>query len=534
MDKSGSLDADELLAVVAGLNKPDLDLNAINALIREADVNCDGVIQEDEFEALLVTPPAGKANRPPHLVLNFDVNQTVMILDTAIKAEPVALLNSILSNCCWGRIVDAEGTDPPIKFELVSTEPQITSPETGLKTYLQYVVARTPIDKVAPLDAVRAAKAARRTYIQTFTEEGQPGEPLGPHVRRLQAALQIPAEVRTKADAALLERLGLVGGSVLLLPSFLRLIRELKRVGRSFSVCFRTFGKDLLRLMPEFNAMCEGGHPFFLHEAAEPHVILDGTDGAPDMRMAMTPGGPGLGTWIRLGAAGSGEHLLLVLGSIEQPPLERALKGIEEVKRFYAELVPDEGGAAPPVEVIVGATAAADRLRTILHQPGRGTTLALRDYYPGWEALGCRAEGGKPLLLEPMDTADVLQIFFDDHINAHDAHIVDVRRAQTPSAPALPIGAVLGSHLIRAEPLHSIGEPSYFIDAVADAEASWRKACRRRAALAAALRDRGVLIQQLERQTSGATARPSYIAHEQIAAVASAPDVSAAEDDDNA
>jgi len=532
-DNSGALDANELLAAVASLGHPDLDLDAINMLIREADLNGDGEIQPEEFEELLVAPPPVPEGHQPHLCLNFDVNQTVMILDSAIKAEPVALLSTILSNCCWGRIEDCEPEregSPSKRFALVSESPSLSSPESGLKTYMQFVVAVTPIEKGAPLADVKAAKAARRTMLQSFTHAGQPGAALSDHMAKLQAALELPHEVRSSVDNERLTALGLTGGAVMLLPSFLRVLRHLKKAGRSFSVCFRTFGKDLPKLVPEYNALCSGNHPLF---ADEP-IVLDGSDGGCDWCLKMgAPGG--CGTWVRRGTAetggADGSHLLLVLGSIEQPPIETARSGIDDIRAFYAGL---EG--SPAVEIIEGATAAAQRLRAELHVPGCGKSIALRDYYPGWEASGCRAEGGKPLLIEPADQNDVLQIFFDDHINAHDAHIVDVRRVTNPSAPAIPIGAVLGSHLVRAEPLLSIGEPTYFIDAIADAEAAWRKACRRRAVLAEALRDRGNVLARIERlKTSTAPAGElAYVPHAQTAYVQNATNVNVAEDDENA
>ena len=108
----------------------------------------------------------------------------------------------------------------------------------------------------------------------------------------------------------------------------------------------------------------------------------------------------------------------------------------------------------------------------------------------GWAATGCKATGGKPLLLEP-DNQELLQLFFDDHITPRwharfpglhrfdfllsthfyfpsnsDAHIVDVRRAtsstKTTADSVLPIGAVFNIHLIQAQPLHSITDPEYF------------------------------------------------------------------------
>jgi hypothetical protein len=116
----------------------------------------------------------------------------------------------------------------------------------------------------------------------------------------------------------------------------------------------------------EYNALCAGTHPLF---ANEPKVVMDGTDGSTDMRIDMAPGGGGCGTWVRT-ADGA---LSLVLGTIEQPPMQQA----GDLEGFYqaSELV---------VEIVDGAGPAAARLKDMLG--GRGRTLALRDYYPGEKA----------------------------------------------------------------------------------------------------------------------------------------------------
>ena len=50
-------------------------------------------------------------------------------------------------------------------------------------------------------------------------------------------------KTQKETDAALLESLGLSGGQCMLLPSFMECLRGLTTQGRSFSVCFRTFGQ---------------------------------------------------------------------------------------------------------------------------------------------------------------------------------------------------------------------------------------------------------------------------------------------------
>lgn len=50
-------------------------------------------------------------------------------------------------------------------------------------------------------------------------------------------------KTQKETDAALLESLGLSGGQCMLLPSFMECLRGLTTQGRTFSVCFRTFGQ---------------------------------------------------------------------------------------------------------------------------------------------------------------------------------------------------------------------------------------------------------------------------------------------------
>jgi hypothetical protein len=515
---SGTLDAGELLAAVSGLNLPELGVDAVNALIREADLNGDGQIQLNEFEMLLKNAEAPADQ--PHLILHFDVNQTVIMVDSVINAGVELLLNALLSNTCWGRIVDApvpDGADVAESalpgWELVSSVPSVEAPEESLKTYLQYAVVCTPIPNGAELSAVQAAKAKRRSMIQQFTDAGSPGEPIAPQIADLIGKMRLPKDVVAAADPAVLEALGLSSGIHILLPSFLHALRALKKQGRSFSVCFRTFGKDLPKLAAEFNALCEGTHPLF---HAEEKIVLDGSDGGRDMRMDIGAGSAACGTWVRAPDGG----LSLVMGTIEQPPREKSTAA--DLPGFYEEL----GGAA--VEIIGGTAAVADRLRSELHKPGEGRTLALRDYYPGWEAAGCKASGGKPLLLE--SDPRILQLFFDDHILAGDAHIVDARRAAMPDGPPLSIGATFGVHLLRAEPLLSISSSKYFIEAIAKAEAAWQVALRRHKVLIAALTEHGMTISKENAPRSST----KYVPHAALASVRNATDVAAADDDDAA
>ena len=466
-DHSGALDANELLAILLKMGVSGLDEEACNALIREVDSNGDGEVQREEFAAL-VTPTAPLDDARPHLVLNFDVNMTVIMLDSAIGGDSAKILNMVLSNCVWGKVTPAE---PEPTWELVSEIPSPTAPEIGLQTYAEYVMSLTDVKGMSDVTKIKETKARRRKALQSFTSAGAPGAALAAQLRSMADALKLPkqviSEVISDEQADELKRLGLDGGVCVLLPSFLHLLRELKKTGRSFSICFRTFGTDLPKIAAEYNALCEGTHPLFPGR----DVVLDGSDGGPDMRIDMGQVEK-CGTFVRDGAG----KIALVLGTMEQPDRAQS-SSYEEIAKFYA--------AYDPAARVMPAIEAANTLDFLLG-PAAPRTLALRDYYSGWEAAGCQAHGGKPLLLKSSPTE--LQIFFDDHITSHDAHIIDCRRAADPDAKPLPIAATLGIHLVKAEPMLSISQSSYFVDCIAETEKKWRIQAARRATLAEALR----------------------------------------------
>ena len=109
---------------------------------------------------------------------------------------------------------------------------------------------------------------------------------------------------------------------------------------------------------------------------------MDGSDGGPDMRMDMTPGGRSCGTFVRtLGNEGSDSELYLVMGTIEQPDQSQAKTG-SDIEAFYK-------AANVDVEIMAGAANAALHLKTLFENaPGGGRTLALRDYYAGSVNMG--------------------------------------------------------------------------------------------------------------------------------------------------
>jgi len=417
----------------------------------------------------------------------------------------------------------------------------------GLVTYCHFIRETTP-------------KKEQRKKLRGFAEKGQPGEQLIPFVEKLLSDLKLPAQVAAEAEPGRLEELGLGGGNFCLLPSFLVLIRWLKLCKRSFSLCFRTFGLDLTKIAKEYNALCEDKHPLFAPgsdwakqarfgldaENGLAGIVMDGSDGFPDMRLNLSPGSGGLGTWIR-GDTG----MKLVFGDLRQPPQDRTCS--KTLAEFYAESPTSpanlKGGlhscadlyagladnAIVDVDIVEGAAPIRDRLRELLHRRDHGRSLALRDYYPAWEESGRTAAGGKPLFVEFGDTS-VLQIFWDDHILPNDAHIVDIKHAEHPDW-STPISQVWGVHAVRAQPLASVTDPLYFVKSFKNSEERWRAACRRRRllgdSLLVAVEQGAKAAQKLWSKGNLEVSMPIYKAHSTLKDVRLQTDINASDSEES-
>jgi len=61
-----------------------------------------------------------------------------------------------------------------------------------------------------------------------------------------------------------------------LLPSFFKLLLNLRKQKRNFALIFRTFGSDLEGIKLEFNRFCEGTHPLFDGNNGTTQVKFDG------------------------------------------------------------------------------------------------------------------------------------------------------------------------------------------------------------------------------------------------------------------
>lgn len=374
-------------------------------------------------------PASLEAPSTRHLVINMDINRTIIMTDATGGKTMEMIINETLAHAAWGE-ASADGESWVLRIN----EPSVLRPgresdadhrrnlsgarrrgswATHLISYSEWLERSMPGAK---------NRKKRQSVMATFTEPGQPGEAL--------------ASYRVRA----LEELRYADGSdVRIIPAFFELLLWLKREKRSFSICFRTFGEDLGDVADELTSFCEGRHPLF------PNVCMDGSDGEPDYRFSVQDK-ESCGTFFR-----DKECISLIMGTTEQPG-EGKYRDAEDRSLEFFKLFPG-------VRIIKGLSAVQQYWRA---KVSCCKTFGIRDYFQYWKSVGMTSDGGKLFFYYPSRYTQQHQIFFDDNIHYDDFFIVQPVNLEEVRQHNFP-ARLLNTHVCRAEPLESIFDRHYFI-----------------------------------------------------------------------
>uniref|UniRef100_M4B9G3 Uncharacterized protein n=1 Tax=Hyaloperonospora arabidopsidis (strain Emoy2) TaxID=559515 RepID=M4B9G3_HYAAE len=405
------------------------------------------------------------------VVLHFDINRTILMSDAAGGRTMENTVNYLLSECTWGY---ANRSTSPSNWICVSTVPSHdplvtansadTTPQRPLITYKQFVDKMYPYvslastsDSYHAVDQIKAINKAaknKRTALQSaFTgTPNAPGHCIQQSFDNVMHQLHFP--MGEQRDAAKLMATNMPPsrlqeawsqGQYYLLPSFLHFLSYLAspKMTQQLDVklVFRTFGDDIVEVKRELDLLVDGQHPV-------------GTPALPEhFRLNLSPNARCVGTFYRdeFGANGTA----LAVGTLAKVPFSTKLaeEGATAPDNFYAMF--DE-----KVEVIRGFQPIQETLEGMFHKTN---TLALRDYWEWWSAHAEDNQCGKLLLIdeEKVERDGDVVVFFDDHIEAHHAHIVDVRDVR--SGDPMDFGKSRAKYLQRVEPIEAITNPNYFI-----------------------------------------------------------------------
>jgi Dpy-30 motif len=229
-------------------------------------------------------------------------------------------------------------------------------------------------------------------------------------------------------------------GRMLLIPSFFRLIQELKKNKREFAVIFRTFGEELSNVKEEFNLFCRGNHPLFNGKHGTPRIRFDGKSKSKDMIIDHH----NLGYITR-----TPDQVSFVIGTLKRHPSS------ENIEEFHSAGIEDG--------IIVIHQDFPSIYVAIQERLYKAASMAIHDDWPYWSSNGELGEYGKLLLIDENDY-NVQHIFFDDNIGIDHPKIVDVRDVVT--GESISFKKTINKYIFRVDPYKAVVEQDYFYKAV--------------------------------------------------------------------
>lgn len=414
------------------------------------------------------------------LVLHFAFPRTLMTCDTIDGRSTEQELNTVLAEMAWGtRIAETS------EWDLRSEAPTLDPPDESLISYAEYLREKYPID---PGVEETTAEENRKTLAKLcggFTNPSEPGQKFRPMYDQMVKCLTFSKQVlkgyninkvcmneaEMKEDPSLEDWQNITRfGRFQILPAFWVLLTFLVKEKRRFSIVFRSFGKEEVPLVQkELKYFCQGQHPCYNggNKTKKP-PNMSGEKGSKDFRLQEEY----IGQMDRMG-----KKLEFIKRNAEKKKEEEAEKKDEgEPAKDAAE---NEFGDAdfPTGPTFTPTVYEFDGMD---HPPFHKTyagmskeileecyTCAIQDDYEFWTGKGRQAQAGKLLLVDDAETK-IQHIMFDGHVQAGDAHCVDVRNVV--NGETIPYDDAKDIYCHRVNLWSAITDEQYFVKQVAASE----------------------------------------------------------------
>ena len=396
-----------------------------------------------------------------NLMLNFDVNKTIVVSDKAKNLNVESTLRSCIADCAWGKI---NGSDDQW---VLDCEKLTLLPQNGLISYSQFI--KKHICKSKTVDEIpdkeerskinEEIKKSQNEYFQKFLNKGQPGEKLIFQFEEIKNKLKIPENILNEVNKensiypSFYKQL-YQDGYMFIIPSFFKLLIYLINNNRLFIIIFRTFGKDFDNVIKEYNSFCEGNHPIFNGQNENyPKIYLNGENGSKDFRIINK--NKAIGLFYRFGS--NVNDIYLVLGSINRINVNSC----DELYKNFEEQLKNN-----TVTIIKGGINIFKYLKNTVEKD-KIRTFIFNDDYSNWFKNDKNSEFGKPLLLYLKDS-HIHPIFFDDNIENTKESIVDCKN--TDNNTTMEYIEAIDKYLVQVDTLQACKNENYFIEKLKYAE----------------------------------------------------------------
>lgn len=196
--------------------------------------------------------PAATPMSDRRIILHVDVNNTVLIGDSAQSLGVRKSLSCHLAGIVWGRV--SEGSS---SWQWLKTGPSLCPPPgQDCTSYWKHLKKK-----------MNVAGRSRQEFldaVSTFAEKDHEGDCFLPLLekamdRLLISGSDVSAPLILEEDGQSFHRV---------LPSFFQLLAQLSGRQRSFRLFFRTFGADAGLVVDAVDAFSRGEHPLFPNETS--------------------------------------------------------------------------------------------------------------------------------------------------------------------------------------------------------------------------------------------------------------------------
>ena len=402
-----------------------------------------------------------KKNEKTHLILNFDINQTIILEDKSKNLDFESGVKSCIVDYAWG-IYDKSLK----KWTLTENYLSHKRPKQNLENYNYYMDQIYPLktEKEIPDNEERykknnEIKRYKENLFIEFLGKGQPGEKLYNIYQNIIKKLKISDNIMVKINqenskySQFYKEL-YKNGYIFIFPSLFRLMIELQNENRVFTIIFRTFGYDFDNVIKEYNSFCEGEHPIFSGKRRDekyPTKFFDGTHNSKDYRIKEN----NIGILYRFDEKIN--NICLVLGTLQRINV----KNSDELFSFYEEQMNKK-----TINIIKGGKKIYEYMINSSSVENINS-FCINDHYETWFKYDKNSICGKPMFIDP-DNKNVEIFFFDDNITNDDKSIVDCRNVNTGNI--IQSKDIKSKYLIATDTLKAAEYENYFLNFIRQAE----------------------------------------------------------------
>ena len=409
---------------------------------------------------------------PPkrYLILHFDLNKTILPHDPYDQLDSIEIfVSDMISTRAWGEVTfndegqeDAEAQEPQEPQELTpeqeaqkyqnstwtlkSKELTLDGPE-GLMSSKQYLDKKFPRAH-ASSDEEMEKQVNPISKLEFFENEGAFFKPV---YEKLLKSIKLPANSVNTADIDENVMQCYDNKRYHIIPAFFKTMLYLKKRKRDFSIVFRTHGRELGRVIEEFNNFCEGKHPAFNGEAGTHLVKFDGSKpGSKDYRIQ----GRQTGMFFRFSPHIT--DIRFLMNTLEREKCEN-----------HDQLIEHYGGQIEEGTINLFEDSIEEQYAVMIDTLRRLNAMAIQDDFWAYWNNQKSNDLGKVLLIDQNDFS-VQNIFFDDLAVPGPNSNVDVRDLAT--GEKIPEKKYRDKYVVRADIFQAFQEHDYFIKKIDECE----------------------------------------------------------------